>query len=341
MRKYLFALLLLASGLVHADVQLKENHPTEYTVVKGDTLWDISGKFLQQPWRWKEVWHSNPQIQNPDLIYPGDTLFLSYVNGQPRISVKRGASRGTIKLSPRTRVTPVAEAVPAIPLQAISSFLLNNRIINNASEFTKAPHVVGSGMERVVTGAGDRVYIRGKLPDGQKNFSILRQGKVYTDPKTKEVLGIDAENVGRAALVSTDKDISSMDILSTTQEVRLGDRVFVTEDRPITAVFVPKAPERKICGNIIDIPRGVTKIAKLDVVTIDKGSEDGLEDGSVLAVYRVGETVQDRITSDSVKMPDERAGMMMVVKTYKRVSYAMLLNATRDLNVGDKVRNPD
>ena len=122
MRKSLLALLLLAAsgltqtGMAQAEVQLKDGHPDRYTVVKGDTLWDISGRFLSQPWKWPEIWHANPQVENPHLIYPGDELSLVYIDGQPRLMLNRGASRGTIKLSPQVRSTPMAEAIPAIPL---------------------------------------------------------------------------------------------------------------------------------------------------------------------------------------------------------------------------------
>ena len=159
MRKSLLALLLVAAGglaqtgLVQAAVQLKEGHPDRYTVAKGDTLWDISGKFLSQPWKWPEIWHANPQVKNPHLIYPGDVLSLVYIDGQPRLMLNRGESRGTIKLSPQVRSTPLAEAIPAIPLEKINSFLLSNRIINTAEEFAQRPYVVAGNQERVVSGA--------------------------------------------------------------------------------------------------------------------------------------------------------------------------------------------
>ncbi len=167
MRKSLVALLLLAaSGLAQAQVDLREGHPDRYTVVRGDTLWDISGKFLRQPWKWPELWHANPQIQNPHLIYPGDTLSLVYVDGQPRLVLNRGESRGTIKLSPKIRSTPIAEAIPTIPLDKINSFLLANRIVDDEKTFTSAPYIVAGNAERIVSGTGDRIYARGKEQKG-------------------------------------------------------------------------------------------------------------------------------------------------------------------------------
>ena len=229
MRKTLLALLLLATAAVQAQVQLKDGHPDNYTVVKGDTLWDISGKFLSKPWKWPEIWHANPQVQNPHLIYPGDRLSLVYIDGQPRIMLNRGNSRGTIKLSPKVRSTPMAEAIPTIPLEAINSFLLSNRIINTNSEFTRQPYVVAGNAERVVSGKGDRIYVKGRVDDGGV-YGIYRQGRTYTDPKTQEFLGINADDIGSGEIIATEGDVGTMVLSRTTQEVRLADRLFPTEE---------------------------------------------------------------------------------------------------------------
>lgn len=244
MRKSLVALLLLAaSGLAQAQVDLREGHPDRYTVVRGDTLWDISGKFLRQPWKWPELWHANPQIQNPHLIYPGDTLSLVYVDGQPRLVLNRGESRGTIKLSPKIRSTPIAEAIPTIPLDKINSFLLANRIVDDEKTFTSAPYIVAGNAERIVSGTGDRIYARGKFADGQPAYGIFRQGKVYIDPKTKEVLGINADDIGGGEVVATEGDVATLALTRTTQEVRLGDRLFPTEERAVNSTFHARRAE--------------------------------------------------------------------------------------------------
>ncbi|MFP6847960.1 MAG: LysM peptidoglycan-binding domain-containing protein [Pseudomonas sp.] len=341
MRKSLLALLLLAaSGLAQAEVQLKDGHPDRYTVVKGDTLWDISGKFLSQPWKWPEIWHANPQVENPHLIYPGDQLSLVYIDGQPRLMLNRGESRGTIKLSPQVRSTPMAEAIPAIPLEAINSFLLSNRIVDTPEQFQAAPYIVAGNAERVVSGAGDRVYARGSFVQAAPIYGIFRQGKTYTDPDTKEFLGINADDIGSGEIVAEEGDIATMTLTRSTQEVRLGDRLFPTEERAINSTFMPGEPSAEINGVIIDVPRGVTQIGQFDVVTINKGARDGLSEGNVLAIYKTGETVRDRVTGESVKIPDERSGLLMVFRTYDKLSYGLVLGASRSLAVMDKVRNP-
>jgi nucleoid-associated protein YgaU len=346
MRKSLLALLLVAagglvqSGLVQAAVQLKEGHPDRYTVVKGDTLWDISGKFLSQPWKWPELWHANPQIENPHLIYPGDTLSLVYIDGQPRLMLNRGESRGTIKLSPKVRSTPMAEAIPTIPLEAINSFLLTNRIVDSAEEFEGKPYVVAGQAERVVSGAGDRIYARGSFEGDQPIYGIFRQGKVYTDPETKEFLGINADDIGSGEVVAEEGDIATLSLTRSTQEVRLGDRLFPTEERAINSIFMPSEPATEVEGVILDVPRGVARIGQFDVVTLNRGKIDGVNEGNVLAVYKTGETVRDRITGESVKIPDERSGLLMVFRSYEKLSYGLVLYATRDLALMDKVKNP-
>lgn len=341
MRKSLVALLLLAAGsLAQAEVQLRDGHPQNYTVVRGDTLWEISGKFLSQPWKWPEIWHANPQVQNPNLIYPGDVLSLTYVDGQPRIVLNRGESRGTIKLSPQVRSTPMAEAIPTIPLEKINSFLLSNRIVDSDSEFSQAPYIVAGNAERVVSGAGDRIYARGAFAGGHEIYGLYRQGKTYSDPQTKEVLGINADEIGTGEVVAEEGDIATLVLSRTTQEVRMGDRLLPTEERAISSTFVPGSPSSEIDGLILDVPRGVTQVGQLDVVTLNKGRRDGLAEGNVLAVYKTGETVRDRITGESVKIPDERSGLLMVFRVYDKLSYGLVLNATRSLAVLDKVRNP-
>ncbi|MCK1789951.1 LysM peptidoglycan-binding domain-containing protein [Pseudomonas violetae] len=341
MRKSLLALLLLASaGLAHGQVQLREGFPQQYTVVAGDTLWDISGKFLREPWKWPELWQANPQIENPNLIYPGDSLSLVYVNGQPRLTLNRGASRGTIKLSPRIRSSPVADAIASIPLQSINSFLLSNRIVDKVEEFNQAPYIVAGDAERVLSGTGDRIFARGQFDSNQPVYGIYRQGKVYTDPESKEFLGINADDIGGGEIVATEGDVATLVLQRTTQEVRLGDRLFSSEERPINSTFMPSAPKTDIKGLIIDVPRGVTQIGAMDVVTLNKGQRDGLVEGNVLVVMKTGETVRDRITGQPLKIPDERAGLLMVFRTYEKLSYGLVLNASRSLAVMDKVRNP-
>ena len=341
MRKSLLALLLLAaSGLAQAEVQLKSGHPESYTVARGDTLWDISGKFLTQPWKWPEIWHANPQIQNPNLIYPGDTLSLVYVDGQPRLSLNRSGTGGTVKLSPGVRSTPMADAIPPIPLDAINSFLIKNRIVDNEDAFKQAPYVVAGKGEGVIYGAGNTIYAKGVDTDPQPLYRVLRKGKIYTDPVTKEFLGINADSIGSAELKATEGDIATLYVTETSEEIRRGDRLFPTLEHSINSMFQPSAPTQPINGLIIDVPRGVNIVGAMDVVTLNKGARDGLVPGSTLAIFKTGETIRDVETGQQLQMPDEAAGLLMAFHVFDKLSYALVLKASRQLAVGDKVRNP-
>lgn len=341
MRKTLLGLLLLSmSFLVQAQESVfKDNHPQRYEVVKGDTLWGIAGRFLNLPWKWPEIWHANPQINNPHLIYPGDIISLVYIDGQPRLTVNRGQG-GTIKLSPTVRSTPMAEAIQTIPLEAINAFLNAGRIMDDADELEAAPYIIGGEAESVISGAGNRIYARGDLADGASAFGLYRRGQSYTDPQTDEFLGLHAQEIGNVEVLATEDDIATLMVNRSRQEVRVGDRLLETEERAVSSTFFPSDPDNEIDGLILDVPNGVTQIGQYDVVILNKGIRDGLKEGNVLAIYKTGEVVRDRIQNERVRLPDERAGLLMVFRVYDRMSYGIVLNAQRQLAIMDKVRNP-
>lgn len=341
MRKTLLGLLLLSMSF-WAQAQepvFRDGHPQTYQVVKGDTLWDIAGRFLNLPWKWPEVWHANPQISNPHLIYPGDMISLVYIDGQPRLTVGRGQG-GTIKLSPTVRYQPIAEAIPTIPLEAIDAFLNAGRIIDDPSVLERAPYILGGEAQSVVMGAGSRVYARGEIDPAIHAMGIFRRGETYLDPVTGEFLGIHAQEIGNGEVVDVQDDIISLNVTRSSQEVRVNDRLLQTEQRPITSTFFPTEPAREIDGLIVGVPNGVTQIGQYDVVVLNKGAREGLEQGSVLAIYKTGELVRDRIENERVQLPDERAGMLMVFRAYDKMSYGIVLDASRQMSIMDKVRNP-
>ena len=330
------------------DVQLKDNHPDRYTVVKGDTLWDISDQFLQNPWMWPEIWQVNPQIGNPHLIYPGDVISLTYVDGQPRLSVKRTyrASPGTTKLSPSIHVQPLGDAVPAIPLDVIGPFLTNSRIVQ-PEDLEGAPYVVSGGEKRLIVGAGDTFYARGVFPEDNPVYGVYRPGQTYYDPVTEELLGLQAEDIGDAKVLRLSDDankktgdIATMQATRSTQEIRIKDSLLVNDTRVIEASFQPKAPDVDIEGVVMAVEGGVKKFGPMDVAAINKGDRDGVLPGDVLAVYKRSDVIKDRVTGETLTLPEERAGLMMVFRTFDKMSYAIVLESTRTLSVSDKVRNP-
>jgi len=325
---------------------LRKDHPDVYTVVKGDTLWDISGRFLERPWLWPEIWRVNPQIENPHLIYPGDRIALVWVDGQPQLVLERGdAGRtykmtpsDTVSLEPQVRATPLESAIPAISLDAIQSFLVQNRVVDPAV-LEAAPYVVQGESERLVLGAGDRLYVRGVLA-ADDSYNIVRRGPLYVDPVTEEVLGREATYIGLGQAQAQEDDIATLLLTSTREEAQIGDRVLPTEERRVEATFFPSAPETDVNGQIISVFGGVTQVGQYDVVVLNRGEREGMKVGNVLAIYKRGALARDRIANEIIRLPSERAGLLMVFRVFEKLSYGLVLQTERPLAVEDEVRNP-
>lgn len=325
---------------------LKKDHPDVYTVVKGDTLWGISGRFLERPWLWPEIWRVNPQIENPHLIYPGDRIALVWVDGQPQLRLERGdAGRtykmtpsDTVSLEPQIRATPLESAIPAISLDAIQGFLVQNRVVE-PGVLDAAPYVVQGESERIVLGAGDRVYVRGVLED-EESFSIVRKGPLYVDPVTKEVLGREATYIGIGQAQAQDDDVATLLVTSSREETQVGDRILPTEERRVDATFFPSAPDSEINGEIISVFGGVTQVGQYDVVVLNRGEREGLKVGNVLAIYKRGALARDRVANEIIRLPSERAGLLMVFRVFEKLSYGLVLQTERPLAVEDEIRNP-
>jgi hypothetical protein len=332
----LFSLLL--SGWTQAAVELNEDVPETYIVKKGDTLWGISGMYLKKPWLWPELWDANPQIDNPHLIYPGDELYLVWVDGQPRLRMRRG---GEVKLTPTMRVSQLDLAIPIIPLDQIGPWLKRNRVMD-AEGINNSAYIVAQDESALIGGPGDTIFGRGPFPDGERAYGIYRLGQNYVDPVTKEYLGYQVMDIGSAKLKSSNRDaVTTLEITRITEEVRIGDRLLPQEERILDASFHPQAPEQKIEGGVmIAVEGGLTQIGDMSIVVINRGKRDGLQIGHVLAVYQKGRLVHDKIAQSNVALPDTRAGLAMVFESYEKVSYAIILTATRPLEVFDLVKNP-
>lgn len=325
---------------------LKSDHPDVYSVVKGDTLWDISGTFLERPWLWPEIWRINPQIDNPHLIFPGDRIALIWVDGQPQLVLERGAAGRTIRVTPSDTVTlkarirsePLASAIPAIRLDAIQSFLVHNRVVEPGT-LSAAPYVVQGEAERLVLGAGDRLYIRGVLT-GDQSFNIVRKGELYVDPDTAEILGREATYIGLGQAVAQDDDIATMYISSSREEARIGDRILPTEERRVESTFFPSPAPDGMNGQIISVFGGVTQVGQYDVVVVNRGEREGVAVGNVMAIYKRGALARDRVANETIRLPSERAGLMMIFRTFEKLSYALVLMTEIPLAVNDEVRSP-
>jgi len=340
--KKLFGILtaaLLAGSLFAADVVLNPEHPDRYVVVKGDTLWDISSMFLRDPWLWPEVWYVNPQIANPHLIYPGDILNLVYVDGKPQLQMTRGYP--TVNLSPQIREESLDKAIPTIPLDSIKQFL-TRAIVVGEGELDSAPYVVQSADEHVVTGAGDRVYVRGIEGDDVSLFDFYEPGGPYIDPDSGEILGYQALYVGTGP-VQQFGDPATLLLTETTREVRVGDRLLPMKRTQSVTHFQPHAAAPGMEGRIISVLDGVTEIGQYNVVAINLGTREGMEVGNVLKIFQAGKVIRDEISgkrNDRVKLPDEEAGILMIFNTFEKVSFGLVMEAHRAIHIKDIVRAP-
>ncbi len=332
-------LLISIHSVWAATPRFKDGTPQQYTVVKGDTLWGISSRFLDSPWLWPEIWQANPQISNPHLIFPGDVLGFVYVDGKPRITtISRGAASRTVKLTPRARISSIDTAIPAIPLDAISSFLTGSRIMER-SELEASPYVLIGKEGHIVTGAGDTVYARGSV-GATSSVGIYRPSKVYTDPDTGEHLGLEAREIGLARVSAVNGQVLTLSIRRSREEILQGDRLLPTDDRIITSTYHPSVSKHPLHGKMIAVMNGVNNIGQYDVVVINRGKREGVEEGNVLAIYKSGGLVRDPYTSEKIELPSEKAGLLMVFRTFDKVSYALILKALRPLALMDEVKNP-
>lgn len=335
----LCALFILANPLLAAEIPLKQEHPSQYTVQPGDSLWDISARFLKDPWYWPEIWYVNPAIKNPHLIYPGDVIKFTTINGKPQLMVQRQG--GTIKVSPQIRVEELEEAVPTISISALRPFLTGDRMVSD-EQWQHAPYIVAAADEHVMGAQGDPIYVRRLSQDGTSHlYNILRKGDPLVDPQSGAVLGYQAAHVGDAVCRSGGEPATCI-IQRSNREVLPGDRLLSVEEKALKGRFYPKPPAQAIEGVIVAVMGGISQIGQYNVVAINRGETQGLKPGDVLLVYKPGRHVIDHFSEshDRVELPDERAGDMIIFRTFPRMSFGLIMEATRAMSVHDWVRSP-
>lgn len=349
--------------------ELAPSAPDEYTVKSGDTLWAISRLYLRGPWRWPELWGMNLQeISNPHLIYPGQKLYLDKTGGRARLSTRRAGSGGdaydqTIKLSPRTRSQSLSGmALPTLNPSLIEPFLTEPIVVDETT-LQSAPRIVAGNDDRVLLARGDRAYARGsetmpliETPGPARTFRVFRNATPMTDPGTGEILGYEAQYLGKAQLqrgesntlaIESGKEVANVvpatiDIVAAREEIRAGDRLLPEPARMLTS-YTPRAPAREFSGRIVSVyGNAVQFAAQNQVVAINKGLRDGIESGYVLAILKNGQTVVDKTggTAEVLKLPNERIGLLMVFRTFEKVSYALVLEINDAPRVGDLLVNP-
>ncbi|MFC1588694.1 LysM peptidoglycan-binding domain-containing protein [Pseudomonadota bacterium] len=343
----------------HTSIRVRESHPRQYTVKKGDTLWDISSQFLKDPWYWPEIWHKNRQVQNPHLIYPGDVLTLIYVNGKPQIMVNgtaqqqathtgRTVEKGerplrVVKLSPSIRKQGLDASVVTIPGDAIRQFLTKPRVVTK-EELDAAPYILASDDDHLILGQDNTVYIRGELDKDRVRFTVFRPGEELVDPETDEVFGYEAIYAGEAHITKYG-DPAIGQLTFTEREVLIGDRLLPLDKSKVNNLYYPRTPDLEVKGQIISLFDALFGIAKFQIAVINRGGRDGIEVGHLLETQSAGATVRDRFTirdeDGDIKLPDERSGLMMVFRVFDQVSYGLILESTRVISNHDVVATPE
>jgi nucleoid-associated protein YgaU len=330
------------------NCQFLASAPDQHQVVRGDTLWGISGRFLQHPWCWPQVWGLNrEQIANPHWIYPGQVVYFDRASGRLRLGRGAGANDDggvpTVRLSPQTRIEGMGnDAIPAIPASAIEPFLTQPLLIEE-STLAGAPRVIRGGEGHVNVGKGDTVYVRGDL-NGATVFQVYQPSQPLRDPDTGAILGYEAAYLGIVKLTRAaraDNEAHSFVVTTSVREIGPDAQLVPLPPAPIVN-YVPHLPQREVGGRIMSVYGGVSNAGQNDVVTVNRGREQGLDTGSVLELYHYGRTVLDRAAGNQpVKLPDERYGAVFVFRTFNNVSYGLVMQVTDPVKVGDVARSPE
>jgi hypothetical protein len=326
-----------------SPITFKPDAPDRYIVMPGDTLWGISQRYTDSPWRWTELWNLNKeQLKNPHRIYPGDVIVLDRSKGQLAVD----ASQKTVKLSPSARSQSLArQEIPAIPPAVIEPFLTRPLVIE-ADGLDNAPTIVGTEENRVVLGAGNLAFVRGIGASKEQTWYLYRRGKPLVDPDTSRTLGYEAIYLGTAQLTRAG-DPATVQLVNVVQEVSSGDKL-VPAGRPQIVTYAPRAPASQVKGRVMGVYGGIGRVGEAgtnSIITINRGKADGLDVGSVVALYSAGVTVADATRPKgaedaTLKVDDERYGLAFVFRVFDRISYALVMRISRPVRPLDVVQNP-
>jgi len=378
------AAIMLTGVALAQEVAVRSDHPDEYVVVKGDTLWDISGKFLDKPWQWPAIWHANPQINNPHLIYPGDVVSLVYVDGVPQLRLNRNGTN-TVKMSPSIRVVDRDDAISAIPFESIKPFMRDLRVLS-PGEFEGLPYVVANQEDRRTATYSDKAYVRGLNAEIGEEYVVARLMNIYDmkgsppelrrvlpqrgwrvvpnvwdreqymynqvdpwDRRPKNPIGYEMLEVSRVRVTQAG-DISVVDIIRDRTEVREGDFILPVSDMGYESVFYPSAMDEVPEGlRILATSGSRSGVGLYQIVSINGGTNQGIQPGNVFSAFRTGKKVQDRTgyregsfsKGAQVRLPEVYDGVIMVFRTFDEISYGMVMGGSRVVVEFDVLRHPD
>ncbi len=334
-------------------VVYEPEYPETYIVQEGDTLWDISTVFLRDPWLWPEIWYKNPQVQNPHLIFPGDVLAIIYIGGQKRIQITRrgedgqvlaGGSTGMkiIKLSPRVRSQSIDASIPSIPIDSIRQ-LLQRPLIIDEDELARSAYVISSQDDHLINSINDKLYVR-KLDtsSGNGRYQIFRPNRALNDPDTGELLGYEALFVGDTKLLLAG-DPASVLVTNSEREILRNDRILPIDNTNFERDFFPRPPSIDVSGKIVSLLDAISQLGQYQTIAINLGVRDGVETGNILNIKRPGDVIPDNQEEDPtfrVKLPDEKVGTAMIIRSFEKMSYALVMTADRPVSIKDYVESP-
>jgi hypothetical protein len=341
MPRILMALMLALFYQVEGWAQSEESltridAPSSYTVVEGDTLWNIAVRFLNDPWRWQEIWQANASINNPDLIYPGDLLILSEQGGRPVLKALR---RETVRLEPRIYSEGRAKAIPAIDPAAIQAFIRSPLIVAR-NELSESGYVVSGTNETLIMGKYDQVYVRAIEGNPGDQYRVFRPGKVYQDIITGDVLGQEARHIADLRLLRHGDESSKMTVLSAYEELAMGDRLRAVSVEAVARHFYPSPAPEHLRGHIVDVPSGLGEAGPMATVVLNLGLDDAVEAGAVFRIYRSGVIRDDPVAGGRFKLPEEAIGLVLVYRTFERLSFALITDASQSIRTGDTIISP-
>ena len=334
-------------------VVYEPEYPQAYIVQEGDTLWDISSVFLRDPWHWPEIWFKNPQVTNPHLIYPGDTLAIVYIGGEKRVQLlSRGADGSVlsqvsggmkiVKISPRIRSKSIDASIPSIPIESIRH-LLERPLVIDLETLNRSAYVLASVDDHLINSVNDKLYVR-KLDtsSGNGRYQIFRPNRPLYDPVTQELLGYEALFVGESKLLLRG-DPASVRVTNSVREILRNDRVLPMDNTHFERDFFPRPPSTEVRGAVISLLDAISQVGQYQTIAVNLGVRDGVETGNVLNIHRVGKIIPDKAEEDPafrVKLPDEKIGTIMIIRSFEKMSYALIMEAARPVSEKDYIKSP-
>jgi len=326
------------SSPLFAQDLLKKGYPERYVVQKGDTLWDLSAKYLNEPWRWKELWKANQNIKNPELIYPGDVLILTLIDGKPSL---RSLKRETVKLKPQVREIDFADSIPPISPKAMKPFI-QSPLVTTADEMQSSAYIFDGVNNRLVGGKGEQMYARGIKETSASEYQIYRQGRVFSHPITGEKLGVEAIDIGRAKLVKPGDPAKIMVTSTKGVGVIAGDFLRPVNEAESLPFFFPSVTsDESIKGHILPLQNRTRELGKLDVIAIAFDENADVQPGQVFKMMSQSVARKDLFNPKEVVMiPEERLGVLMILRVFDRISYGIITDSDSPIDGGDIVVHP-